>query len=101
MILYNVTVNIDKDVEMEWIQWMKYTHIPDVMQTGCFIDNKFFKLLNDDPDATGATYAIQYFAREVGNLSDYLDNFAAALQKKHLDRYPNKFVAFRTFLEEV
>ena len=29
MILYNVTVNIDKDVEQDWINWMKNTHIPE------------------------------------------------------------------------
>ena len=34
MILYNVTVNIDTDVEEDWIEWMKETHIPEVMKTG-------------------------------------------------------------------
>ena len=33
-ILYNVTVSIDKDVEKEWLEWMKKVHIPDVMRTG-------------------------------------------------------------------
>ncbi len=101
MILYNVTVNIDSSVEKDWFSWMKTTHVPKVMSTGCFVDNKFLKLLNDDPEATGTTYAIQYFAAGIENLNDYLDNYAANLQKEALDRYPNKFVAFRTFLEEV
>jgi len=101
MVVYNVTVNIDQDVEQDWISWMKSTHIPEVMQTGCFTGHKFLKLLNENPDATGITYAIQYFLNSVADLNHYLDNFAGGLQSKTLQRYPNKFVAFRTFLEEV
>lgn len=101
MILYNVTVNIDQDVAQDWINWMKNVHIPEVLQTGCFIEYKFLKLLNDDPDATGSTYAIQYFLNDISDLNRYLDNYAPQLQKKTQVRYSNKFVAFRTFLEEV
>ncbi|MFY0607346.1 MAG: DUF4286 family protein [Cyclobacteriaceae bacterium] len=101
MILYNVTVNIDPSVEMDWLSWMKSSHIPKVMDTGCFTDQKFFRLLNEAPDATGSTYAIQYFASGEADLTNYLDHHAADLQKEVLDRYPNKFVAFRTYLEEV
>ncbi len=101
MILYNVTVNIDSEVELDWIQWMKTVHIPEVMETGCFTENKILKLLNDDPDATGTTYAVQYFTSEISILNKYLNEFAPALQQKTLLRYANRFVAFRTFLEEV
>ena len=37
MYIYNVTVNVSDDVHIEWLKWMKETHIPDVMKTGCFI----------------------------------------------------------------
>ena len=37
MIVYNVTVNIDADVQERWIEWMKEVHIPDVMATGLFL----------------------------------------------------------------
>ena len=101
MVVYNVTINIDPDVEQDWITWMKQIHISEVMQTGCFTGHKFLKLLNENPDATGTTYAIQYFVESVAILNKYLDNYASGLQAKSLQRYPNKFVAFRTFLEEV
>ncbi|MEQ8582047.1 MAG: DUF4286 family protein [Marinoscillum sp.] len=101
MIVYNVTVNIETEVEADWLSWMKQTHIPEVLQTGCFTEHRFLKLLNDDPEATGTTYAVQYFAPGITSLNNYLDNFAPGLQKKVIDRYSNKFVAFRTFLEEV
>ena len=40
MILYNITVNIDHDIHQEWLVWMKDIHIPDVLSTGLFIENK-------------------------------------------------------------
>ena len=40
MIIYNVTVSIDKEIEKQWLDWMKNTHIPDVMNTALFLDCK-------------------------------------------------------------
>lgn len=101
MILYNVTINIEAGVEQEWIRWMKEIHIPEVLQTGCFTSHKFLKLLNENPEAEGVTYAVQYQAPGITSLNRYLENFAPEIQKKHAKRYENKFVAFRTFLEEI
>lgn len=101
MILYNVTISIEPTVETEWINWMKETHIPEVLQTGCFEGHKFLKLLNESSEAEGVTYAVQYYAAGITSLNRYLDEFAPDIQRKHAERYRDKFVAFRTFLEEV
>lgn len=101
MILYNVTINIDFSVEEEWKQWMKEVHIPKVLSTGAFVANKMYKLLNEVPDATGATYSVQYLCENMDTLDHYINNFAPALAKEHVDRYASKHVAFRTVLEEV
>lgn len=101
MIVYNVTVNIENEVETEWVKWMKEIHIPEVMETGMFINNRFLKLLNEVEGNTGTTYAIQYTCESPNELQEYLEVHAPALQKKHTDRYEGKFVAFRTFLEEI
>ena len=39
MIIYNVTISIDKEVENYWLDWMKNTHIPDVMQKVSLLQN--------------------------------------------------------------
>ncbi len=101
MILYNVTVNIDFDVEEEWKAWMKDIHIPEVMETGFFTANKFYKLLGEVPDANGSTYSIQYFAKDISSINTYLENHAPALMQKHLEKYRDKHVSFRTILQEV
>ena len=37
MIIYNVTCSIDSDIVEDWLDWMKKTHIPDILDTGFFI----------------------------------------------------------------
>ena len=101
MVLYNVTVNIDEDVEQDWIEWMKETHIPEVMETGYFIEYRMMKMLTESQDETGRTYAIQYLADTLTHVETYLENAAPKLQKKAIIRYGTKMAAFRTVLEEV
>lgn len=101
MILYNVTVNIDKDVESDWISWMKETHIPEVMETGFFSEYRMMKMLSQEQDETGTTYAIQYMTETLSHLEDYLNSVAPKIQKKSIIRYGTKMAAFRTVLEEV
>ncbi len=98
MILYNVTVKIDPDVHDEWLQWMKEVHIPEVMGTGLFLDNRLAKVLLQD-EADGITYSFQYTCTDMATLQKYMGLHAPYLQKAHTDRYKDKFVAFRTLLE--
>ncbi len=100
MILYNVTVNIEKDVELEWLHWMHQVHIPKVLATGLFKENKMYRLLNETEN-DDSTYSIQYFAKSIDDIQLYLDQYAPALVNEHLERYKYKHVAFRTLLEEV
>lgn len=101
MILYNITVNVDQAVEDEWLIWMKGKHIPEVLDTGLFIENKVFKLLNEIPDNEGATYSIQYFSKDMDDLNEYQVKYADSLRQKHERKFKDKFVAFRTYLELV
>ncbi|MCH7512484.1 MAG: DUF4286 family protein [Bacteroidetes bacterium] len=99
MILYNVTVGIDSDAEQEWLEWMKKVHIPKVMATGMFQRYDMYKVLSQEGE--GASYSIQYISDSMEKVEQYLNDFAPALVKEHLERYRNKHVAFRTLLEKV
>jgi len=99
MILYNVTVSIDTNVENEWLQWMKEVHIPDVMNTGLFIDNKICRIHAEEEG--GKSYSIQYLAKSWDEYNQYQDIHAPKLQQEHTLKYSGKFAAFRTILEVV
>jgi hypothetical protein len=100
MIIYNVTVNIDHSVHDEWLQWMKGTHIPDVMRTGIFTENRMLKVLGDE-ESGGVTYSIQYTCNTMDDFLKYQNTFASALRAEHNEKYKDKFVSFRTLLEVV
>ncbi|HTF03168.1 MAG TPA: DUF4286 family protein [Bacteroidia bacterium] len=99
MIIYNVTVNIDSSVHDEWLDWMKNTHIPEVVATGCFSAGHIFRIMVDEQ--SGVSYSIQYTAASIEEIQRYMKDFAPALQKEHTEKYADKFTAFRTLLEKV
>jgi len=100
MILYNVTVNIEKDSETDWVIWMKETHIPDVLATGMFMENKFYKILHDSEDGS-VNYSVQYFTDSMDKIKEYQKTFALKLQNDVKEKFGEKFVVFRTLLETV
>lgn len=97
MILYNVTVSIDESVEQEWLAWMKEKHIPDVMNTGMFLENKICRILGFEEG--GKSYSIQYLAKDMATYEEYQSKHATQLQEEHTSKYAGKFAAFRTILE--
>ena len=101
MIIYNVTVNIEDSIQLDWLNWMKTVHIPEVMETGYFLDNRMSKVLTTQEGETEHTYAIQYTCNSMAELDEYQEKCAAPLQEEHGKRYQGKFVAFRTLLEIV
>ncbi len=99
MIIYNVTVQLDKEVHQEWLQWMKNKHIPEVMASGQFLDYRIFRLIDESEEVV--TYACQYQCESMDNIHRYQETYAPALQADHRKRYDGRFVAFRTLLEDV
>ena len=99
MILYNVTVKIKNEVKDDWLKWMREIHIPDMMATNLFIDNKLLRIFDEDTD--GTTYAIQYFCKDMETFQAYQGKHAKALQKDHSERYGKHYVAFRTLMEVI
>lgn len=99
MVLYNVTVNVDDEIHEEWLAWMKDVHIPQVLDTGMFIENRICRV--EGFEEGGMTYAIQYLAPDRHHYNRYQVEFAPALQKDHAEKYGSRAVAFRTVLDVI
>jgi hypothetical protein len=99
MFIYNVTVNISDDAHGAWLKWMKETHVPDVMKTGCFIDSQMLKVLYVEDE--GHTYSVQYKFLEMADIEKYQKEFAPALQAEYKAKFEGKYAAFRTLLQMV
>ncbi|WP_053406713.1 DUF4286 family protein [Persicobacter sp. CCB-QB2] len=101
MIVYNVTVTIEENIEDQWVKWMKEEHIPEVMATGYFKENKMFRLISHLKEGEGLTYVVQYFAESKGILNQYITKAAPVLQQKAADKFGEKALAFRSLMEQI
>lgn len=99
-IIYNVTVQADKLIAGEWMQWMRKEHIPAIMQTGLFTNYKILRLLDID-DSEGPTYAIQYTAATLEDYRQYESSHAPALLEASFTKWGDAFMAFGTIMEVV
>ncbi len=100
MIVYNVTVKTEHAITAAWLQWMKEEHIPEIIATGCFTDARILRLLEVD-DSEGPTHAVQYFAESRALYNRYIQQFSGEMRQKALDKWGNKFIAFRSVMQVV
>lgn len=100
MLLYNVTVGIDKDIELEWLMWVKANYIPTVLATGYFNDSKIYRVVTHD-DESSVSYSIQFFASHIENVVNYLAQNTTGIIELHRQKFIGKHVVFNTLLEEV
>lgn len=98
MIIYNVTTIIEDDIHDEYVQYMKNVHMPAVMASGKFIDCHLLRLT--EPVNEGVTYCAQYVTNDATLLRDYRINYSPKLQEDILQKFPKKFVSFRSVLEK-
>ncbi|MEL6656425.1 MAG: DUF4286 family protein [Bacteroidota bacterium] len=100
MILYNVTIKVEHDVHKDWLAWMKVVHLPAMMKTGYFLEYTISRLMGTD-ESDGFTYSIQYLLNDFSSYQDYQQTEAANMQRKHHNRYKDKYVAFRTIMKVI
>src|SRR5215217_1551516 len=101
MLFYNVSIKVDHEIEVQWIDWMKTKHIPDVMNTGQFVESRICRLIDPPADEEGITFIVQYRCESLEKLNFYFENFAPALREDFNSRYKNKTTLFRTVIEEI
>ena len=100
MIIYNVTLQPTWSIHEAWLKWMKQKHIPDVMATGCFTENRFVRVLEVDEEE-GPTYASQYHADTKEDYLRYISEFAPLMRKDVTDNWGDQLSLFRSLMEVV
>lgn len=99
-IIYNVTIKVDSSIEQQWLQWLQAIHIPEVLATGCFTKATILRLLEVD-DSEGHTFAVQYLTGSRALYDRYVETFAPEMRQRSLDKWGNRFIAFRSVMQVV
>jgi hypothetical protein len=100
MLIYNVTIKVDQQIADNWLNWLLQEHIPDIMQTKCFVDYKVVRLLEVD-DSEGPTYAVQYNAESKADYNRYIEMYSSQMRERSFKKWGNQFIAFRSVMEVV
>jgi hypothetical protein len=100
MILFSLTVNIDNEIQEEWLEWMKQSFIPNLWLTGFFVEKRFLKLLNEE-EGNGTTYSLQLTLENLKVLRDFEENHLHDFRKMLYGKYTGRLVDFYTVLEKV
>jgi hypothetical protein len=97
MFIYNVTINVEDSIHEKWKKWMIEIHIPEVLETGCFLESRFSQVMVKEE--SGTTYSIQYLYNDKENFKVYEQLYAEEIRNKTEDLFGGKYVAFRTTLD--
>lgn len=100
MLIYNITTKITWAINEEWVRWMKEEHIPGIMDTGCFAEHKFVKLLETDEEE-GPTYATQFCANGREDYERYIEMHATNLRNSAAGKWGDQFISFRSLMQLV
>jgi gamma-glutamylcyclotransferase (GGCT)/AIG2-like uncharacterized protein YtfP len=100
MLIYNVTLHVADTVLSRWLNWMKTTHIPEVLGSGKFLEATMTRVLVEE-EKGGTTYSVQYKVKDRDTLERYYKEDADRLRKETAKHFGDSVLGFRTELEVV
>jgi len=100
MIVYNLSIKVPWEIEIEWLNWVKEIDIPSVMATDLFHDIKIYRLMEAD-DADGPTYIIQCFTLSLKSYKIFVEHYSRDHEFRTLEKWGNQLVSFRTVMQLV
>ncbi len=100
MFVYNITFKIENEYLQEWIDWVKKEQVPDILETGCFYDYRFYELMEMD-EKDGRTFVIQFLAYSKSDYNRYKELYHTAFRHRSVEKWKDHVVSFRTLLKNV
>ncbi|MDR1876732.1 MAG: DUF4286 family protein [Flavobacteriaceae bacterium] len=98
MIIYSESFHVEKDIEQEWVQWMKDVIIPEIHQTGKFSKAVFAKVVSHS-DKSGDTYSVQYYAKDKKELNDFYSYHYPKISQLLFNKFGTQVLPFKTELD--
>jgi hypothetical protein len=70
MFIFNITVNIQEDIQEAWVDWVKHTYMPRMLSLDTFSKAVMTRVLVEE-EMGGYTYSIQYTAPNKTKLESF------------------------------
>ena len=101
MFVYNITFNCRIPNRIRMARVDENEHILDILGTQHFTEHRLLRLINEHPDASGTTYAVQFTATNIDHVQQYLANQGTILQNELRAKFGEKVLSFTSLLEEI
>lgn len=98
MIVYEVSLQVDRDIVAEYLHWL-HDHIAQIVALPGFLGAQLFETRDDAPDSARCGYVVAYRLTDQAALQRYFDEFAPALRADGQARFGGRFSATRRVLE--
>lgn len=100
MLVYNITIKVDKDIHLQWMDWMKTEYLPEHMDTGLFSSQRMLRILDID-ETDGFTYALQFELTGISDFERYISVQSTVFQNNARRKWGEKMLSFATIMEVV
>jgi hypothetical protein len=97
MVFYEVNLTVSKEIENQYLAWIP-GHLQDMLQFEGFNKVNFSEELPLDSNTTfGNTrkFTVLFEVESHAHLQDYLQNHAARMRQEGIEKFGDKFSAFR------
>lgn len=98
MIVYEVTLQVDRDIVAAYLEWL-HGHIAQIVALPGFVGAQLFDLVEDDAANLQRGFVVCYRLHDRAALQCYFDKFAPALRADGQARFGGRFSATRRVLE--
>ncbi|MEM9302846.1 MAG: DUF4286 family protein [Pseudomonadota bacterium] len=98
MIIYEVNLEVDRDIVDAWLPWL-HDHVAEMVALEGFSGALVFEVV--EPEAAGRCFCCQYQLSSRDALQNYLDHHAERMRAEGQRRFPGGFSAARRILEPV
>ncbi|MBL57324.1 MAG: hypothetical protein CMP61_09055 [Flavobacteriales bacterium] len=99
MIVYSITSALDSSIEQKWVEFMVAGHIALIMETGCFIDYRFVRIIPGQ--GVDVSYNLQLRCEGHPQLSEFRSKYEKELEQILNRNFEGKYASFQSVLEQV
>jgi len=101
MVLYVVNVSVKKEMQEEWLEWMKQVHIPNVINTGYFNKADIYTIILPAKGGDEISFSVQYQSESYEKFMSYTVKEAKRLQKEHKEKFGDRITVERIVFEKI
>ena len=100
MIVFNTTYHTDNARKEEFIQWLKSTYIPTVLEHGALQEPRLTRIFAED-ESEGTSLSLQFNAPDTDTLESWHRECGEALFEEMRKKFNNQVLGFSTLLEVI